>query len=547
MTVLKRTFLIILLMAGMSIDISAFDVNLDSALSVLDREISVRHNYYKAKEAHISSIRQHLNQSIDDKSRFEFLNILFDQYHYYQSDSAFQYSKRMADMADAANDSVFKTVANASLATYYTSVWMLDAAHQYQQRVDESLLPEKEKVDYYNTCVNLYYRLKDAVEAENMAMAEEYGEICNEYQSKILSVSRPGSFNYEFRKLLGSETAEQTVEQKIKLRFDLINDFDFEEHEQAIIYASISPLAVSIGDTRLASYCNAMSAICDIRSSTHETSAVHTLAQLMNNCDDSERAVRYIMVAFDDALFFNSRTRQSQIGSLMPMLESIRYENLRHQKRSLTLLFVVSTLLLIGAVVLLVKLKRRNRRLEQMKGSLDKVQGKLVAANSDLSGLNNKLKETISERNAYIMQSLRLNTDFLNLLENRCRNVINEVKVKGVDSIRFLPYHLGIKEERQRIMECFDNSFLQLFPDFIAQLNNLFVDDQQISLNVDGSMPTELRIFALMRLGVVETKEVAEFLNISQNSIYVYKAKIKSKSTLPKSEFDKAVMAIKQT
>jgi len=411
--------------------------------------------------------------------------------------------------------------------------------------VDESVLPEKEKLEYYNVCINLFYRLGDD-ESGHESEAQRYKDLYNEYLNKVLSVAKPGSFDYEFRKLDNQSPHSLPPEDAIRARFKLLEDSSLDDHERALVYGSIYGLALSIGNTELAAFCNAMSAIFDIRTSTHETSAVHTLAELMNYCDDSERAVRYIMVAFDDALFFNSRARQSQIGSLIPLLETIRYNNLSEQKRLMMFLFVLTVALLIGSVVLLAKLFRRNKRLEKMKTSLDDAQANLVEANQSLSSLNKKLKETIALKDSYIMQSLHVNTTFLNLVESKCHDAISEMKKKGLEAIRFLPYQMGIKEERQRIMHSFDTTFLQVFPNFVDEFNLLLNEGQSVSLNEDGSLSTELRIFALMRLGIVDTQKIADFLNISVNSIYVYKARIKAKSNLSKSEFDSRVMTIKQ-
>lgn len=175
---------------------------------------------------------------------------------------------------------------------------------------------------------------------------------------------------------------------------------------------------------------------------------------------------------------------------------------------------------------------------------LNDTQLELVKANDSLSTLNSKLKETIALKDSYIIQSLYINTSFLKQVESRCHEAINDMKTKGLEAMRFLPYQMGIKEERQRIMASFDHTFLQVFPNFIDDFNALLADGESVSLGDDNGLSTELRIFALMRLGVTDTAAVSDFLNISANSIYVYKARIKAKSNLSKTEFDARVMAI---
>ncbi|MDE6693951.1 MAG: transcriptional regulator, partial [Muribaculaceae bacterium] len=94
------------------------------------------------------------------------------------------------------------------------------------------------------------------------------------------------------------------------------------------------------------------------------------------------------------------------------------------------------------------------------------------------------------------------------------------------------------------ILSTFDSIFLSIFPAFVERFNSLLDTAGKIELNYDGSLPTELRIYALMRLGVSDTVTVAKYLGISQNTIYVYKARIKAHAIVKKDNFDDAVMDI---
>lgn len=517
-----------------------FEVNLDSALDVLDREIAVRQTYYNSKEAHIASIRNLLSGDPADTDDFKLLDRLYAEFRHYQSDSAFYYSRRLEEIAEKSGDVTMEMIARSKRFDYFLSVWMLGEALDEYGHIISGMLPVKDRLLYYKNCVNLFYRL--GFGQENHALAEDYMHRTECYADSVVALAAPGTFDHEFYRLF-NET-DVPAEDAIRKRFDLIDRYGFSDSERAIIFASISELASGMGDSRLQAYGNAISAICDIRSSTHETASVYALANLMNYSKDLDRAVRYIRVAFDDALFFNSRVKQSQVALILPLLETIRYENITSQRRIMAVLLVLISLSLFLTGLLLAKLARRNKRLESMRVSLDAAQQELVKANSALSTLNGKLKESIELKDSYIMQSLYINTGFLKQVECRCREAINNMKTKGLEAMRFLPYQMGIKEERQRIMESFDHTFLQVFPNFIDDFNALLSEGQSVALSEDGGLSTELRIFALMRLGVTDIAAVSDFLNISPNSIYVYKARVKAKSSLSKNEFDARVMAI---
>ena len=543
-----RLSLVILLLAMATFSARpAFNVNLDSALQVLDREIAVRQNYSNAKEAHINSVRSRLKPSQDDISNFGVLDMLYEEFRQYQSDSAFHYSNLLYEIAETSHDEPLLAVARATKFDYYMSVWQLDDAMSMYRKIDSSLLPVRERLGFYENCINLFYRLSLEASETDQQLYENYQTACDQYIDSIVGISAPGSFEHEFYNLHITESGGVSYDEVLQHRFDLINEFEFSDSELAVIYASMGGFANLNGDSQREAYFNAMSTIYDIRSSTHETASVYMLANLMNRLGENDRAVRYIRVAFDDALFFNSRMKQSQIGMMLPLLETIRYDHIFGQRSIMAILLVLITLSLCVLGLLFSKLSRRNKRLAQMSLSLNEAQHELVQANDALSSLNVKLKESIELKDSYIMQSLYINTSFLNQVEARCREAINNMKTKGLEAMRFLPYQMGIKEERQRIMQSFDQTFLQVFPNFIDDFNAILNEGESVALAPDGGLSTELRIFALMRLGVNDTSTVAGFLNISPNSIYVYKARLKAKSNLSKSDFDARIMAIKKT
>lgn len=103
---------------------------------------------------------------------------------------------------------------------------------------------------------------------------------------------------------------------------------------------------------------------------------------------------------------------------------------------------------------------------------------------------------------------------------------------------------MGIKEERQRIYRNFDDAFLKLFPNFIDEFNRLFKEEDWIEVNENGELPMDVRVFALLRLGISDPAAVAKYLNLSVKTVYVYKTKMKSKSIIPNDDFEAAVKAI---
>ena len=168
----------------------------------------------------------------------------------------------------------------------------------------------------------------------------------------------------------------------------------------------------------------------------------------------------------------------------------------------------------------------------------------LEQSNQSLTEVISKLREANEIKDQYIIQSLYGNTAFVNEVNEAVNEAAREITLKRADEARTTLYHIGIKKERARIAATFDTAFLKLFPNWIDEFNALFPENMKVLLSEDGTMPMDVRIFALMRLGFDNPTEVAEYLNLSVDTVYVYKARIKSRSIVDKDEFDSRIMAI---
>lgn len=245
---------------------------------------------------------------------------------------------------------------------------------------------------------------------------------------------------------------------------------------------------------------------------------------------DINHAYSYIQLALRDAQFYNSRLRMVEINSIFPAIEQSRYSDVNSQRLIFMVGGAVVLFFLVLTLILLLILSSKSREIRK--------------ANELLAKVNSLLKETSVIKDRYIMQSLQGNTSFVNSVEKESLAAIRKITIRQYEDAKAILYNLGVKEERERIYTAFDTAFLALFPNFIESFNMLMNDDARITLDKNGALPMEVRIFALMRLGIDDPAQVAEYLHLSVNTIYVYKNKIKSKSSVSKDQFDALVMAI---
>lgn len=315
-------------------------------------------------------------------------------------------------------------------------------------------------------------------------------------------------------------------------------------HQKAVQYSILSDAYNALQKYDEAVYYRALSAILDIRSCTHETTSAKVLASHMYDRGDIDRAYKYIQQALYDAEFYNSRLRKAEINTILPVIENGRYNWLNNQRLLLfVILFAIAALLIITVTLLLV-LRSRNKVLRLIHADLAEKTELLEQSNRSLTEAIAKLREANEIKDQYIIQSLYVNNAFVNEVNDAVNKAVRDITLKRPDEARTTLYHIGIKKERARIAASFDTAFLKLFPNWLDEFNALFPEEHHIRLSEDGTMPMDVRIFALMRLGFDNAAEVAEYLNLSIDTVYVYKARLKSRARVDKDEFDNRIMAI---
>ncbi len=533
---------------------NASRLNLDSVLNILNREIENVDTHRRQKETHISALRNALVKATQTPERFNIASELFDEYKAYQSDSAFHYASLMHRIANEGPEPnrTMTALSNIAFADYFISVGFFKEATEMLDMTDSALLSPEKKSEFYALYGRLYRSLCSYVGGEGSPLWPAYNNLYRAYLDSVLAISPHGSYDYDYAMIDRLQMDRPDRAASAEQRLTLLRRHQLPNHEKAINYSLLAHALIDSGKRGEAEYYLTLSAIHDILSNTTETTAATMLARMLHEDGRNDDAYRYITKALDDATFYNTRLRKYEISGLMPEIDSARYHGIYVRMWRLVAVIGFIVFLLILSVVLFFMLHKKKRALERTNAELDKKSkeialshAKLTEANALLNQTLAQLRETTEIKDRYIMQSLLyVNTAFVNQVEEKCREVVKAVKDKKYDELKFLPYQMGIKEERQRIYRSFDTAFLKLFPNFIDELNKLFDEENRIVLAPDQELPMEVRIFALMRLGITDPAEVANYLNLSTKTVYVYKTKLKSRANIDNSEFEKLVIAI---
>lgn len=531
--------------------------NIDSVMKVLDDEIAGVPRYRRAKLLHLDALKRELYDS-EGVFSFPTAQALFKEYASFQSDSAFKYATLMRRDAESRGDARDMVRANTAFAEYFVSVGFFKEACEMMVLCESNLLPEDELPDYYYLNARLYQALESYVGGPGSQLWPHYHEIYLAYLDSTVMSAKPGTYMYRFANIERAQLDNHDCNKEAEQRLAMLRRYDMTDHERAINYSLMGRSLLGAGERERSKYYFMQSAIHDIRSNTNETTSAMMLALMAHDDGETQRAYNYITKALDDANYFNTRLRRYEISGYLPAIDAARTDLIRgHVWRLWGVIGVVLGLLAL-AVFLFSRLRKQNRRINESSAQIERQSEELRQSHSELLRTNDrlhqtldaqknlldKLKETTEIKDRYIMQSLYVNTGFVNQVEERCKELAKEVKDKKYDNLKFISYRMGIKEERQRILKSFDSAFLKLFPNFPEEFNKLFPEDARFVPGPGGELPMEVRIFALLRLGISDPAAVSSYLNLSTKTVYVYKTKVKSRSNVDNADFEARVMAI---
>lgn len=521
----------------------AYSSSVDSILRVLDNEISIADTKYcRQKDRRISDLRRSVASASDVHKKFDVYRSLYNEYLTYQYDSAYHYVREMESLALQTGDDLMRLRARAALITCFSRVGFFKEGTESLNDLNPSLMPLDEQIEFYFSAASLLQNM-ESFAGSDADLSVEYRKMRSVFYDSIIAIAGVNTYDYDLARLEKQRLDNFSDAKAFEMSKRLVRNYDLTDTQKAKIYSTIGRTYAAQNETDSAIYSFAKSAICDLRASVKETTSARNLAELMLECGDIERASRYINLASKDAKTYNSRIRPLEINPLMMAINAVHHHKMATQRLILIVLVLTFSVMFFIVFRLLLKLRGKNLSLTDKQKEILSKNTELELANENLVDMNVKLKETAEIKDQYIIESLLGMTNFANEVADKTHKALNKLNGKKYGEVASLLEDIGPHETFVRAYASFDSAFLRLFPNFIDELNRLLAPDARITIN-DGHLTNEIRIFALMRVGFSTTAEIAKYLGLSVNTVYVYKAKIKSKAIIDKAEFEARIMSI---
>ena len=530
-------------------------------LHSLDSLLEQQDLFVRVKEERIKQLKMQYSRVKDVKELYAMNRMVYLEYRVYDADSALHYINKNIQLAQQTNNRTWEVVSLLEQSFVLTSSGLLTEALKAVSDIQPEELPQNLRSEYFGRLCTLYSRLRD-YSSENSQLSEHYNNLQKAFRDSVYLTATPDELRYwNCRAWLYMGTPEiEPVKQA------------FEENKQTLSndsrkysIATYNLSAIYRSENNESKYLEnlILSAMADIRSVNGDIGSLQEIAEYLFKHGEIDRAYNYILYCSQKAMLFHNRVRIVKMSHLQNQIYKAYQEQSRtQQKRLQASLIAVSFLflVLIGAFLFIRKqmhrLKEANLKLDSTNQKLsvnmdalstahqrlEEVNIQLKDLNTQLQEVNDQLRESNYVKEEYIGYVFNICSTYISKLEEFRKNINRKLKVGQIEDVKAMTDSSATaSNELKEFYQNFDTIFLHLYPDFVGDFNALLLPEERIELKEGELLNTELRIHALIRLGITDSVKIADFLHCSAQTVYNNRLRTRNKSIIPKEDFINAV------
>lgn len=499
----------------------------DALLQSLDSVLARRPYYMDIKETRIRRLTREMKNR-DARKRLDVAGKLFWEYYTYRFDSAMHYARQEAAIARSLEDASAGTVAELHLAHVYALGGYYSQAEALLKSIKFDTGNPVVAYSYYITGYWIYNYWSGY--CNDKIFSPQYDRLKVAYLKRAIACY-PYKKAAEYFYLLGEYAFYGAYDRLTAKRYyaKAVSLSPVNSRTYASSTYCLARISREEGRTADFEKWIVRSAISDQVNPLKENLALQEFAMYLFDKDknNAERSTHYLNYSLEDAQFFHNRLRMLEISQRLPAIVTVYQQQVDAKRRSVTSLSMalgLAVLILIVAIVHILKQTGRYLR-----------RGKMIdRQNKELEQLNERLRKTDATRGKYMRLFMDLCAVYIGKMTDYRKLVMRKVKAHQTDDLLKTATSTKLTEqEATQFYTQFDRAFTELYPTFVEEFNALLRPDCQISLTRDGSLSTEMRIYALVRLGVNESVEIATLLFFSPQTIYNYRTAVRKRAIHP--------------
>lgn len=528
-------------------------------LDDLDKVISHSKEYTKKYEQEVGILKSYYVHAKSAQDKLAASRELFTKYKSSILDSAYAYAERKLHYAKILHNYEDSVYSELDIADIFNKTGNYVESYKILSGLEHKPMSADMRKYYLSLYGNLYEGLRETSITAYQRADNERRRIMFRDSLKNMKDKQSDWDKAEFL------CSQNKYTDALHCLFDSYKKLSYEDREMGYVAFAISDIYRQINETDKEKQYLIISAIADLKNNVKEYISLRRLATLLYEEGDVKRAYRYMRKSMEDATFCNARLRILEISDALPIIDKA-YESMQKTEQEYTLygFFIVSILVVMLCFMMyftrkqLKKIAQARRALETSNKSLNDMNLQLNSLNSQLSLANGKLNETnatLQDTNLSLFESNKIKNIYIMEFMNKCsayidkledyRRSLKKLAVAGKiqELYKQLKSNALVEQEIEEFFEDFDRIFLKIFPNFVISFNGLMKQEELIEPKKPGRLNTELRIYALMRLGIGENEKIAAFLRCSRQTVYSYRSRIRLRSLFP-DDFEERVVKI---
>lgn len=517
----------------------------DTILDKLNDAVKNKQYYVRLKEERILNFKKIKSEDLSKEQEYNYNQALYEEYQKFKSDSAIFYIKKNLKIADELHKKELLNLAQLQLANLYSSTGKYRESEAIIKSINKKELEKSLLPNYYVTYREFYEHYN--ANSPNWEFIEQIGK----YRDSLLGVLNPNSLDYKINKIQ-KDIYHKKFDVAEKELLSLLKGMKDDNPQFAMITYLLGNISEKTNKINLVKKYYALSATSDIKQAIKDNASQQELAMVFYELGDVDMAYKLTQSAIEDALYCNVQFRTLLMSQLYSIINTAYLEREAQRKTELQVYLLCISLLSLFLIVAVIYVYKQMKKVSRIRGELYETSQKLAELNKDITEANNQLQERnaqLSESNhikeEYIANFFSLCSAYINKLENY-RVILNKkATAKQFDEIyKMLKSTTLVDNELEELYRNFDTIFLSLYPTFVKDFNALLIPEEQIIVKHGELLNTELRIFALIRLGITDSVKIAAFLRYSLSTIYNYRTRGRNKAIVSRNDFEEMVIKI---
>ena len=543
-----------------------YSKEIKALLNRLDSLVGQKDALQQEKEARIEYLRSQWRNAVSTEDLYDLNQKFYQEFFTYDADSAFYYIDRNLEIARSQNWKNRVIEWKVKKSHVLSATGLLKEAADELEGISGKDLPQDLQVEYYGQMVYLFSHFGQYLGVGAKDRAKHYAAEAL-YADSVYAVVPPGHPEYLWYKA-GKIRHTSQPEEQAEVMKELTDDIaasNLDENRDAMNAYVLAQLYKDKGDEENYMKYLILSAQADVRISNRDIASLEEFSDVLFQLGDVDRAYTYANYCLQIGQAFHNRIRVSGILIVLDNIHKVYQERNRIQQarlfRSLISVSLLTAVLLIAIFYIYRQMKRiseAKRKLDEANASLNEhveqlseahhrlqeANDSLKSLNQQLSDANERLRESNYIKEEYIGYVFAICSTYISKLDDFRKNVNRKLKAGQADDLRRMAETSVVKNELKEFYNNFDAIFLHVYPDFVTDFNALLRPEERIVLKEGELLNTDLRIYALVRLGINDSMKIADFLHCSPQTVYNNRLKMRNRAIIPKETFAETVKSL---